>query len=111
MGLINDSNRLPKDRTGICPAFVEVCPTMSRFYFHLSNGVGEIRDEEGADLPDLETARARAVSAIRSILSEELSRGLLDLTGMIHITDDSDQPVLDVRYTEAVEVRYGHEHD
>ena len=42
---------------------------MPHFYFHLSNGMGEIRDEEGADLPDLETARMRAVVAIRSILS------------------------------------------
>lgn len=83
---------------------------MPHFYFHLSNGIGEIRDEEGAELPDLETARMRAVVAIRSILSEELSRGLLDLDGMIHITDHSDRLMLDVRYGDAVEVRYGCSH-
>lgn len=84
---------------------------MPHFYFHLSNGIGEVPDEEGVDLPDLEAARMQAVAAIRSILSEELSQGLLDLNGMIHITDHAGRLMLDVRYCDAVEVRHGGSHD
>lgn len=80
---------------------------MPHFYFHVHNGTGETQDEEGADLPDMGAARERALAAIRSILREELGRGLLDLDGMIRITDQGDQPLLDVPFTEAVEVRDG----
>lgn len=84
---------------------------MPHFYFHLSNGTGDTRDEEGLDLPDVARARAHALSAIRAIMREELGRGLIDLDGMIHIMDDSDQLVMDVGFAEAVEVRYGnHRH-
>ncbi|MFD2500942.1 DUF6894 family protein [Rhizorhabdus histidinilytica] len=48
---------------------------MPHFYFHVSNGTGETRDEEGVDLPDVAAAHAQALSGIRSILREELGRG------------------------------------
>ena len=80
---------------------------MPHYYFHVSNGTGDTRDDEGADLPDVQTARKRALLAIRAILGEELNRGMLDLDGMIHITDRRDRPILDVRFTEAVEIRRG----
>jgi len=89
----------------------EATAIMPHFYFHLSNGTGDTRDEEGLDLPDVARARAHALAAIRAIMREELGRGLIDLDGMIHIMDDSDQLVMDVGFAEAVEVRYGnHRH-
>lgn len=80
---------------------------MSRFYFHVVNGCGETRDEEGVELPDLEAARLQAVSGIRSILRDEVARGELDLRGKIRITDDRDQLLLDVPFRTAVVVRTG----
>ncbi|ABQ67321.1 MULTISPECIES: DUF6894 family protein [Sphingomonadales] len=78
---------------------------MPHFHFHVSNGTGETRDEEGVDLPDLDAAHARALSGIRSILREELGRGVLDFGGMIRITDPQGRLVREVPFDSAVEVR------
>lgn len=82
---------------------------MPHFHFHVFNGTGETHDDEGADLPDMQSARVRAITAIRSILGEELSRGLLDFGGMIRITDQNGNLLLEVPFAEAVEVRDGDE--
>jgi hypothetical protein len=82
-------------------------PSMPHFYFHVVNGHGETRDEEGVELPDLEAARHQALSGIRSILREELARGYLDFGGRIHITDDDDRTLLEVPFRTAVDVRDG----
>nr|WP_047168524.1 hypothetical protein [Sphingomonas sp. Y57] len=79
---------------------------MPHFYFHVSNGTGETRDEEGIDLPDLAAAHAQALSGIRSILREELGRGLLDFGGMIRVTDPQGRILLEVPFDSAVEVRH-----
>jgi len=78
---------------------------MPRFHFHVFNGTGETRDEEGVVLPDLETARREALSGIRSILSEEIARGMVDFAGTVRITDDQDRHLLDVPFLMAVEIR------
>jgi len=80
---------------------------MPHFYFHVFNGSGETHDDEGIDLPDVQSARNQALIAIRSILSDELGRGQLDFGGMIRITDQDDHLLLEVPFTEAVEVRHG----
>lgn len=58
-----------------------------RYYLHLINGVGETRDEEGQEAVDLDGARIRAVQGIRSILSDDVAHGRLDLRGRIEIAD------------------------
>jgi hypothetical protein len=78
---------------------------MVRFYFHVVNGHGESRDEEEVDLPNLETAHAQAIAGIRSMLSGEVGRGLLDLRGQISIADDSGHILLEVPFRTAVAVR------
>lgn len=78
---------------------------MPHFYFHILNGSGETRDEEGSELPNLESARLQAVTGIRSILSEEIGRGMLDLGGVVRITDQRDRIMLDVPFLTAVELR------
>ncbi|KQX26019.1 MULTISPECIES: DUF6894 family protein [unclassified Sphingomonas] len=80
---------------------------MPHFYFHVFNGTGETRDEEGVDLADLDMAYDRALSGIRSILREELGRGLLDFDGMIRVTDQQGQLLFEVPFDTAVQVRYG----
>ena len=81
---------------------------MPLFYFHVFNGTGETRDEEGVELPDLEAARLQALNGIRSILREEVGRGELDLGGLIRITDAQDHFMLDVPFQTAVSVRNAH---
>ncbi len=78
---------------------------MPRFFFHIHNGSGETRDEEGLELPDLEAARLQAIEGIRSILKEEMGRGAIDFGGLIRITDHQDRHLLDVSFASAVEVR------
>jgi len=78
---------------------------MPHYYFHVSNGTGETRDEEGVELPDIEAVRARAFAGIRSILREEVSRGLLDFCGLIQVVDGDGQIVMVVPFDTAVEVR------
>lgn len=78
---------------------------MPRFHLHLINGSGITRDHEGLDLPDIAAARHEALSAIRSILKDELSHGRLDLGGRISIDDDSGNFLLEVSFAEAVDIR------
>ena len=77
---------------------------MPHFYFHVVNGSGTTRDEEGVDLPDLEAARREALSGIRSILREEILDGRLDFGGTVHIADNHDHVLLDVPFKMAVQI-------
>ena len=42
-----------------------------RLYFHLLNGTETIRDEEGIEVTDLDTAKAEALNAIRDMQGEQ----------------------------------------
>lgn len=81
---------------------------MPHFYFHVFNGTGETHDDEGVDLPDLDSARLRALSSIRSILREEIRGGLLDFGGVVRIMDDRGRLLLEVPFATAVEVKNDH---
>jgi hypothetical protein len=49
---------------------------MSRYFFHVRDSDGDIsRDTEGQELPDLDAARAEAISANREMLGERLLHG------------------------------------
>ena len=78
---------------------------MPRFYLHLHNSVGLVRDEEGLELADIEVARRHAVKTIRSILSDEVRHGRLDLRGVIEIAGEDQQVLGVVRFEEAVDLR------
>lgn len=78
---------------------------MRRLHFDLHNGTGFTRDEEGRELADGEDARALAIRSIRSILSEEILKGVVDLTGWIDIRSDSGVEVGRVSFSEAVCLR------
>lgn len=77
---------------------------MPRFYLHVRNAVASASDEEGEDFDDLAAARAKATDGARSILSEEVKGGLLDLRGAIEIADRSGNIVLKIPYAETVTV-------
>lgn len=81
---------------------------MPHFYFHVFNGTGETHDDEGVDLPDLDSARMKALFSIRSILREEIRGGLLDFGGVVRIMDGSGRLLLEVPFATAVEVKNDH---
>jgi hypothetical protein len=78
---------------------------MARFYLNIRNGIGFVEDPEGLELPDLATARARAIDGVRSLLSEEARNGQLDLTGSIEIADRDGTILLIIPFAEALELR------
>lgn len=80
---------------------------MPLYYLHVSNSVGNARDTEGQDLPDLDAARTLAVDSIRSIVAEEAKAGKIDLAGHIEIADTEGRVLGEVRYSEAFELTLG----
>lgn len=80
---------------------------MARYFLHMHNGNGFTRDEEGQEFGDLRAARTRAIEGIRSILSEEVRGGRLDLSGRIDIGDAGGTILLSLSFEEALEVRRG----
>ncbi|MGN6357616.1 MAG: DUF6894 family protein [Novosphingobium sp.] len=78
---------------------------MPRFYFDVSNGRGFASDEEGVDLQDQAAALRMAMDSIRSILAEEVRKGVIDLDGYIEVRDDSAQALARIEFTEAFTLR------
>lgn len=58
---------------------------MQRYYFHVHDGDGALLDPEGTHLVDDDTALRTAIGFVRSLLCEDLARGLLDLRGRIEV--------------------------
>lgn len=79
---------------------------MPLFYLHLDlpEPMGYVEDLEGAEVADLEAARALAIAGARSILAEELSRGVLDLRGGIEVASEHGQVVFVLPFREAIEI-------
>jgi len=48
---------------------------MPRFYFHIRDGERLIKDPEGSELSDLESARAEALVGARELLAAKLKAG------------------------------------
>lgn len=80
---------------------------MPRYYLHICNGLTNVRDEEGVDLPGVPDARGRAIDGIRSIISEEAREGRIDLVGRILICNTQGETLLAVPFREAFDVRLG----
>ncbi|AJP72318.1 DUF6894 family protein [Sphingomonas hengshuiensis] len=77
---------------------------MAQYFLHVHNGTGFTRDEEGQDFADLTAARIGAIDGIRSILSEEVRSGALDLAGQVEVTDAAGHIALTLPFEEAVEI-------
>jgi hypothetical protein len=78
---------------------------MPHYYLHQRNEV-YVPDEEGDDFADLAEGREKALVGARSILSEEVKQGSLDLRGVIEIAE-GETIVLVVPFAEAIVVRTG----
>jgi hypothetical protein len=80
---------------------------VARFHFHVTNGFGVTEDEEGRELASLDEARREAIKGVRSIVSEEVKEGRLDLGGRIDVADPAGRVLLTIAFTEAVQVVNG----
>lgn len=76
---------------------------MPHYFLHVRNS-DYVEDEEGMDLLDIDAARQAAVLGARSILSEEVKQGEIDLRGAIEIAE-GEATVLVVPFTDAVAVK------
>lgn len=75
---------------------------MPHYYFHLHEQAGTVKDPEGRALENAASARDHAVIAARSIMSENVLTGFLDLSDYVEITDELGDLVLVVSFEEAV---------
>jgi hypothetical protein len=78
---------------------------MPRYFFHVYNGQGLTRDDEGIDLADQAAALRMAMDSIRSIISEEARKGVIDLDGRIEVTDESASTLDSVVFVDAFTLR------
>jgi hypothetical protein len=75
---------------------------MTRYYFHIHDRAGQLRDEEGCELRDLEAVRERAIHDARSLMAADVEAGRLDLTDYVEVADDRGAVVLTLPFAEAV---------
>ena len=80
---------------------------MPRYFFHVRNGLGFVADDEGRELDGDDAARAVAIDGVRSLLSDEVRSGRLDLRGRLEVADGDGRTVLIVPFGETVEIRIG----
>lgn len=79
---------------------------MPRYYFDVSNGQGYTPDEEGVDLQDQAAAVHMAMDSIRSIISEEARKGVIDLDGYIEVRDGTAEALAHISFPEAFTMRF-----
>lgn len=77
---------------------------MPRFFFHIYNGHGNTLDDAGTDLADQASACRLAIDSVRSMVSEDARRGLIDLNGRIDVTDNRNNVLLTVEFAEAFDL-------
>ena len=79
---------------------------MPRYYFPIQNGDGSAPDDEGMELPDFEAAWIHAVAGARSMMSDSIRRGKLDLAAYIEIEDEARAVLERVTFREAVTISH-----
>ena len=77
---------------------------MPRYHFDVQDGSGLVLDEEGRELANLEVVRREAIKGIRSLISAEVEKGTLDLSGQLTVRDATGRTVILVRFEEAVSI-------
>ena len=76
---------------------------MPLYYFHIYNTDITI-DEEGQELPDLDAARATAVSGARDLICQDVRNGEVTLSHRIEVADADNNSLFTVTYGEAVRI-------
>lgn len=76
-----------------------------RYHFDIQDASGLVLDEEGRELANLEVARREAIKGIRSLISAEVEKGILDLTGQLTLRDAIGRTIILLRFEEAVSIK------
>jgi hypothetical protein len=76
---------------------------MTRYFFHLRDGVDEILDPEGVELPSEAVAEAALVAA-RDCMAADVKAGRLDLSSRIDVYQADGELVQSVSFADALEV-------
>jgi uncharacterized protein DUF6894 len=79
--------------------------SMPRYFFHLRDRAQRLQDEEGRELPNVETARKVAVMNARAIICDEVLQGTVSLGETIEVEDEAGRALLSVAFSEAVAFR------
>jgi aspartate carbamoyltransferase regulatory subunit len=75
---------------------------MPRYHINIFNDV-DVIDEEGVELPDLATAKARAIRGGRAIMADHVKAGRpLRLFHRIEIVDDGDKVLTVIPFRELI---------
>lgn len=75
---------------------------MPRYFFHVFDHHGELRDGEGVELSDSTAADGFAIEAARSLICADVMSGQIGLEGRIDIAGPDGQTLGSVTYREAV---------
>ena len=76
---------------------------MPLYFFHCRAGDDYACDTYGLELPDPESAHAAAVDGVRSILSDEVRCGRLQVDQVFEVEDEYGRLVATVPFREAVQ--------
>lgn len=79
--------------------------TVPRYYFTVHDAGGAAVDDFGVELPDMASARNEAVAGARSMMSDSVRHGELDLAAYIEIEDFDRLHLGRVTFREAVSIR------
>lgn len=78
---------------------------MMLYHFNLLSNGSSLSDEEGIELPNLETACFRAMQIAREIIGEEAKGGRLPLCWSIEIVDDAGTVVATMPFADVVTIQ------
>lgn len=78
---------------------------MPRFFFDVHDDLDTF-DEDGRELADARSAKAEAISGARSLASEQVTKGYLNLGHLIQVCDENRKPLFTVTFDEAVKVTH-----
>lgn len=77
---------------------------MPLYYFNVYNDDTTL-DDEGAELANEHAARAYAVKAVRGLAAETVRHGHLTGHHRVEFVDEAQNPLGEVRFDEAVEIK------
>lgn len=78
---------------------------MLRYYLHVRDGVDEMLDPDGSDLPNLDAARTSALAGSRDLLAADMKTGVLDLCYRMDIENEAGEIIDTVHFADAFTCR------
>jgi hypothetical protein len=78
-----------------------------RFFFHLHEPDGDVRDEEGLELPSVEEAFRRAIQGARSLIASDVLAGALPLATTMVVEDEAGGRAFELPFRDAVRIEGG----